>query len=489
MTEESAQQVRKVVFISHGNREDNDFTSWLGSRLTVGGYEVWTDLTQLIGAEPMWPDINVAIRQRALKQIVVLSRLGIEKEGVTTEIDIGRAVAKHLQDDRFIIPVKIDDLPYDEVMPQMMGRNIINFSRNWNVGLSRVLKVLERDGVPRSECPDAVATHMWLLYRTDAVPSLEHEDEELITNWHPIQKLPQTITFFEISRPVSGLHEVASLASNVKIPAAEHQRLLVGFGGLAEFKKSLGPKTPIKTRHLSDLDAFLRGDTGKDGPTIHRSSARNIVTSLLRQGFDRSMQYRGLREYQLPAAGKVWWVPRELGEGRRISFKRPDGSEGWRILVGRSERLGRYWHFGVYPVPTLVAPAHFVLRPHIVFSKDGEVPEGGALRRSFCKNWFNARWRDLLFAFIQLACGGEDTLEVLVGGDVPVLMDAKPMLLTSAVRVPPHIDRPARIAPTDDGDVDDDDGLDRERDPFFGAYDEDDDAGGEDGPDEPEEPQ
>ena len=114
-----------------------------------------------------------------MKLIVVLSRAGIQKEGVITEIDIGRAVAKRLADDHFIIPIKLDDLPYDDVPPQMMGRNIINFSMSWSEGLSRVLKVLERDVVPRSDRPDYTAAHRWLLYRTDAADSLEYEDEDL----------------------------------------------------------------------------------------------------------------------------------------------------------------------------------------------------------------------------------------------------------------------------------------------------------------------
>ncbi len=141
-------------------------------------------------------------------------------------------------------------------------------------------------------------------------------------------------------------------------------------------------------------------------------------------------------------------------------------------MVGKSERLDRYWHFGVYGIPTLALPAHFVLRPHVVFSKDGGTPEGGMLRRTFCKYWFNARWRDLLFAFVQLISDGNDMVKLSLGGDEPVLIDARPLILASPVRVPPDIDRPARKGPTDEGDIDDDDGLEREGDPFFRSLDD-----------------
>ena len=44
---------RKVVFISHANPEDNAITAWYGARLAGAGYEVWTDLTRLLGGEEM----------------------------------------------------------------------------------------------------------------------------------------------------------------------------------------------------------------------------------------------------------------------------------------------------------------------------------------------------------------------------------------------------------------------------------------------------
>ena len=37
---------RDAIFISHANPEDNEFTVWLGARLTAAGYEVWADVLQ-----------------------------------------------------------------------------------------------------------------------------------------------------------------------------------------------------------------------------------------------------------------------------------------------------------------------------------------------------------------------------------------------------------------------------------------------------------
>jgi hypothetical protein len=36
-----------MVFISHANPEDNDFTRWLALQLAEDGYGVWSDLAKL----------------------------------------------------------------------------------------------------------------------------------------------------------------------------------------------------------------------------------------------------------------------------------------------------------------------------------------------------------------------------------------------------------------------------------------------------------
>ena len=38
---------RDAIFISHA--KDNEFTVWLGARLTAAGYEVWADVLGLRG--------------------------------------------------------------------------------------------------------------------------------------------------------------------------------------------------------------------------------------------------------------------------------------------------------------------------------------------------------------------------------------------------------------------------------------------------------
>src|SRR5688500_15720308 len=85
---------RRLVFISHANPNDNEFASWLGSRLVGAGYNAWSDILQLIGGEPFWSDIGDAIRNHAAVVVLVLSRAAIHKPGVLNEIALADATGR-----------------------------------------------------------------------------------------------------------------------------------------------------------------------------------------------------------------------------------------------------------------------------------------------------------------------------------------------------------------------------------------------------------
>ena len=142
---------RRLIFISHANPEDNEFTRWLGVKLASAGYEVWSDVTKLLGGEEIWDSIEDAIRRHAAKVVVVLSYKSQTKLGMLDEINCAVSVERSNDLDGFVIPVRIDDLPFGEVRANLARKNIIDFKENWAGGLAQLLQGLERDGVPRSE--------------------------------------------------------------------------------------------------------------------------------------------------------------------------------------------------------------------------------------------------------------------------------------------------------------------------------------------------
>ena len=172
-------------------------------------------------------------------------------------------------------------------------------------------------------------------------------------------------------------------------------------------------------------------------PHVLRRNARNFLIDLLHQAWALSAKRRGLLRREF-VAGDCWFVPRGLYEKDRSQFVDHDGKPRWRQLAGHSKRRKVDWHFGVSARVTITDPRHFALRSHVVFSVDGEPLEGRRaqlLRRSFCKSWWNARWRDMLRGFVANLAGEAAHVELPVSPDVVLPMAITPMRLQSPVWV------------------------------------------------------
>ena len=92
---------RNLIFISHANPEDNEFASWLGTRLTAAGYEVWADVLTLLGGETFWRDIGNTIKKEAAVVIVALSHASYQKDGVLDEIALAVNTGRQLNKQQF----------------------------------------------------------------------------------------------------------------------------------------------------------------------------------------------------------------------------------------------------------------------------------------------------------------------------------------------------------------------------------------------------
>src|SRR5215217_5798185 len=106
---------RNMLFVSHATPEDNEFARWLALQLAKEGFPTWCDLTKLLGGERFWKEIEGAIRTRSRKFLFVLSRNSNTKDGTLAELSVASAVRRQLHDDRFIIPLRIDDLPFSDI--------------------------------------------------------------------------------------------------------------------------------------------------------------------------------------------------------------------------------------------------------------------------------------------------------------------------------------------------------------------------------------
>ena len=136
-----------MSFVSHANPEDNEFSRWLSLQLAKLGYPVWCDLTRLLGGEDFWSDIEVAIRDYTAKFLYVLSRHSNQKPGTLQELSVATSAARQRELKDFVIPLRVDDLPYQDINIQLNRLNAIDFSSSWAAGLRKLVEKLELDGV------------------------------------------------------------------------------------------------------------------------------------------------------------------------------------------------------------------------------------------------------------------------------------------------------------------------------------------------------
>ena len=408
---------RRLVFISHANQEDNEFASWLGTRLIAAGYEVWADIFRLVGGETFWRDIGVAIKDEAAAVVAVVSNASYQKDGVLDEIAMAVATGRKLKKPSFVIPVRLDNIAFSDFPEQIVRLNAIDFAANWADGLSRVQEALEKAGVPREGSSTAAAFDQWRTFRLRQSGTVASIPEQLASNWLTINELPKKINFCRFGAEP----KVTAVAlANFKTPIVPRDRLGLTFSDAAHIVLDDAPSISVEHAYEMDLQGFLEARR-QTGPEVKRGDASNMLTNILRQSWENFAKSRGLVPYEF-SNSTGWFVPRDLIAGNKVSYIDNAGKSRWKLLVGRSEKRQVYWHFAVTAYASLADPARFVLRPQVVFTTDGKTPldskpRAATLRRSFCKNWWNDRWFGLLSAFVSYLADGSDDIALPLGGD------------------------------------------------------------------------
>jgi hypothetical protein len=147
---------REAIFISHATPEDNVFTIWLGAKLSALGFEVWADVMCLRGGFDWQRQLEQALREKAVKVLLVANAVSVAKQGVRNEIQLASDVARKIGDREFIIPLRLGayDAPFLIAQAQY-----IDFTRGWSQGLAELLVTLsDTYKVPRN---DSAGTSIW----------------------------------------------------------------------------------------------------------------------------------------------------------------------------------------------------------------------------------------------------------------------------------------------------------------------------------------
>lgn len=458
---ETDAEPREAIFISHAAPEDNAFTIWLGAKLSALGYEVWADVLRLKGGADWQRKLEHALRHRACKMLLVANPNAVQKQGVRNEIQIASDVARKLRDNAFIIPLRME--PFEA--PFLIAHaQYIDFTRGWARGLSELLETLQETyQVPRNTGNGGA---IWRDIQLLHAKTLTRQPERLMSNWLSIDGLPDKIRYYEFRGQISERRAQAAM-NDAPWPLKPFRRGFLSFAPIHDLQDHFGDNVPIASKGECRVASFL--ETGWDKIGIERNDARNQFSDLARQALEALFSKRGLRSYAMSGTQLAWWAPIDIAPGNKISFRWDDIS-GLRQIQGRSEKRQMNWHLGVSVTARSAPLRHVRIVSRLIFTEDGHKPfddpaKMHRLRRSFAKTWRNARWRDMLLAFLHWLANGKNTLAVPVSSEEDMILGLPPITWQVPVSLPVADEDPER---------DDDDPSDDEEPEHFDAPNEDD---------------
>jgi len=433
---------RDMLFLSHANPEDNDFTRWLALQLAKDGYGVWCDLTKLLGGENFWKDAEEAIRSRTIKFIYVLSRTSNEKEGPRNELQIAKNVFrrdKSLHD--FIVPLHVDDLPHAEINVLLTSLNAIPFERSWAKGYSQLLEVLEREKVPKHPSFNPAAVQSWWREQFSAEKGVKAEPETYLSNSLPIKTHPQSVWLHTLVRSTVGEIRPENRMTHAGFMDGID---LVTFASAEDIKPALGEGVSVIESNAFPVQDLLVGKT-----QIEAKKGRYFLSRLLRECWERWIGSSALGTYVLSNRSNCYFFKKEAQPNVDVHFTNPEGKKTYRSVVGyatQADGTKRYWHFAVQARPVLAPSLGYLISSHVIFTSDGVTPWSShtkmhSARRRQCKSWFNPEWRDRLLATLHWLSQGSSALSIPAGSDVRIEASVIPQEFESEVS---YLDPPTR---------------------------------------------
>ncbi|WP_257309759.1 toll/interleukin-1 receptor domain-containing protein [Geothrix fuzhouensis] len=395
--------MRDTIFISHANPEDNEFTQWLSLQLSLQGYAVWSDVTKLIGGEDFWVDIESAIRDRTIKFLFVASRASKTKQGALNELAVALTVARQISIHDFIIPIRIDDLPFSEFSIQIHRLNGIDFHGNWAMGLAKLLKKLNEDTVPRDEAKfNASTIRSWWDANHLGEEIVKHEPEVLLSNWLPVEDLPSQV-FLHTDKIKQNSR------MGFRFPAHRIGSSTLSFATAEELGLTQVDSTQYATKDVlagSIQDAPLNGE-----------QCQFALLRVLRVSWDRAMSDAGLALHEMASKKRCRYFNRTHFKGKEFVPFENSGFKGRRTLIGKLKE--NQWHYGLSAEVRIDPFLLLALYPHVLATTNGSTLLSSAAklhaaRRSACKDWWNAEWRDRQLACLQWLANKNDGKSILV---------------------------------------------------------------------------
>ncbi|MBU1423337.1 MAG: toll/interleukin-1 receptor domain-containing protein [Bacteroidetes bacterium] len=404
--------LRKKIYISHANPEDNIFSRWLSLKLMSFGYEVWSDVIQLELGVDFWRTFENEIRNNTKRFLFVASWAVKQKDNALRELAVAEDTRKSMNDNdpdkaKFMIAVRYTpDLPFGKIDPVLIRTNAADFSHGWAQGLAQVLEQFDKDGITRREDGNFERVKKWWNSVYSSNNSIQSQRELYSSNWFPIKRLPEFLRVYRY-RARKKLEQADII--DVYPAARMFKNSIVTFASMEEVNRLLKTLDGEVVDNVTLIPVNGIISNNHETRFMSNKETRNILIELINKAWVQFFSRAGLNKYDMANGRVCHWIPLSDHETPH---------EGKGQLIGVQKY--KHWHFGIsgstklYPFPAIS------VRSHIVFTYDGRtIIEGTAIqhrsRRRQGRSWWNAHWRDKLKCMISLVSSGEGDLSIPVG--------------------------------------------------------------------------
>jgi len=412
---------RDIIFISKATPGDDEFVLWLAPRLEAEGYKVFADILTLEPGGRWRKNITSTLQNNAIKMLLCCRDETLDKNGVQEEIAIAEDLSKELDDEKFIIPLRLK--PYKKLFG-IGGLQYINFVGSWANGLHEILEAFEKKNVPKNN--NITINPNWEAYKSRQALKVEKANETLTTNWIRIVEIPDEIHYYMPTGSID--HSVLkSTCNECEYPVKIHNRGIITFAELEEINDTLSNIGKFKHHSSYPVMEFVR--EGSDVLKIKYRDASNIISSMFRQCWDNFCQNKKLIKHMYSKHSGWHCGPEQIDLRKKVSW---GPSEYRRSSMLRNIAKGKTWQFGITSYPSLWPFPHYRLKSRVLFADEaGTVLNDTKLqhksRRTVCSTWRNKQWHGRLMAMLELLSENSPHISLPISPSCNIVLDTQPI--------------------------------------------------------------
>lgn len=392
--------MKDTVFISHATPTDNTFAVWLATKLELCGYKVWIDINNLSPSVDFWNTIDQTIRNEAVKFIFVMSNASIDpnRDGVRKELAVADKVRR--QNANFIIPVRIENISFNDLPIEVIRLNAIDFNNDWAKGLDELLQYLTDENVPKINATGASEsyTNRWNNSQGQTRSQIIETEDEYYSNLFLVD-LPPFVYIYKTS-------DAEAVLKSRHIPVKKNNTVVISFACnkcVCEWVDRKIEYEKIRTEDAINICKKPKFILGEKITNLSRD-----VISIINWSIGDMLYSHGMIRYKVSqkTSKNVYYFP--------------FGTKSKRFGGIREKKLSgvykstKRWHYGLSGYFTNYPMQGIIFKWHLVFSDEkGHLLSDSsqiAARRSKGRLLYNNQWKEYMQTSMYFLSAGTSSI-------------------------------------------------------------------------------